>query len=89
MSFSVPAWVSGTFVLPLLVYSDADRWVLAAGAAFAGLGKWWATWEEQAAGGEVPAHSAVPAAGGRGTRAGGDISGIASTGDDTISIQRR
>ena len=99
VSFSVVAWVSGVFVLPPLMRSAADRWAVAAGlgtavaAAAALWGQWWATREGAAAGtgeaGDVPAGPGVSAAGERSIAAGGDISGIASTGDGTANIQRR
>ena len=103
VSFSVVAWVSGAFVLPPLMRSAADRWAVAAGlgtavaAVAATWGQWWATREGPAAGtgevGDVPAGpgaspAAPPVLPGRSIAAGGDISGIASTGDGTTNIQR-
>lgn len=98
-SFSVAAWVAGAFVLPTLMRSAADRWAVAAGlgvamAAFVALwGKWWATREVRVAAtedtGEVLAGPGVSVSGKRSIAAGGDISGIASTGDGTTSTQHQ
>jgi hypothetical protein len=85
-AFGVSLWLCGAVVLPSMLKSGADRWVVAAGlgvavAAVAALwGAWWA--------GREPA--AAPAdPGGRSVSAGGDISGIASTGDGTTNIQQK
>jgi hypothetical protein len=53
MTFGLATWIAGALLLPSLMKSSADRWVVAAGlgaamAAFAGLwGHWWATPENQ------------------------------------------
>ncbi len=50
--FGGATWICGAYLLPPVMASSADRWVVAAGlgvavAAFAALwGKWWATQEE-------------------------------------------
>jgi hypothetical protein len=98
-AFGLAAWVSGAFVLPMVMRSAADRWVVAAGlgvavAALAALwGQAWATRKggtsscasEDAHG--RPTRPGAAAAGERSIAAGGDISGIASTGDDATNIQ--
>lgn len=98
--FAVTVWVSGTFVLPLVLASSADRWVVAAGlgvavAALAALwGQSWATLEghETPGGDEEPCGAHAPPEGSmtgdRSVTTGGDISGIASTGDGTVNTQR-
>ena len=86
VAFGVSLWVCGALLLPLWLKSGADRWVVAAGlgvavAALAALGS--ASWA-----GEQSEHSSS----GRGERsisAGGDISGIVSTGDGTTNIQQK
>lgn len=99
-AFGIAAWISGAFLLPSIMKSGADRWVLAAGlgvavAALAALwGHSWARREGETSPGrgEQSARSASlagPAAGGeRSVTAGGDITGIASTGDDATNIQQ-
>lgn len=93
-AFGLAAGISGAFLLPVVMRSAADRWVVAAGlgvavAALAALwGQSWATRED---GGEVRGHPARPgatAAGERSVAASGDISGIASTGDGATNIQQ-
>jgi hypothetical protein len=85
-AFGLAALVSGVFVLPLAMKSDADRWVVAAGlgvavAAFVALwGQSWATHEPSA-------EPDTAMAGKRSITAAGDISGIASTGDDATNTQ--
>jgi hypothetical protein len=99
-AFGIAAWVSGAFLLPAVMRSGADRWVLAAGlgvavAALAAL--WGHSWAqagrrniagrgEQSAGSAAAASSA--AGGGRSITAGGDITGIASTGDGAPTRRR-
>jgi hypothetical protein len=83
-AFGVSLWVCGALLLPLWLKSGADRWVVAAGlgvaiAALAAL--WGASW----AGGEFEDSLSGPAE--RSISAGGDISGIASTGDGTTNFQ--
>ena len=85
-AFGVSLWVCGALLLPLWLKSEADRWVVAAGlgvavAALAALGS--ASW----AGRQSEDSSSGP--GERSISAGGDISGIASTGDGTANIQRK
>ena len=86
-AFGAATWVSGAFILPLVMKSNSDRWVVAAGlgvavAALVALwGKSWATHEP------APEPTATMAAGKRSITADGDISGIASTGDDATNIQ--
>lgn len=99
-AFGVAAWISGAFLLPPVMKSGADRWVLAAGlgvavAALAALwGHSWARRESVTSSGpgRQPAASAsasIPAAQGeRSVTAGGDITGIVSTGDDATNIQQ-
>lgn len=100
VAFGASVWISGAFVLPLLMKSSADRWGVAVGfglavAALVALwGQSWATRENRAAPGQEtgrrqpPASPAVAPSGER-SIAGRDISGIASTGDDTTNIQHR
>ena len=83
-AFGVSLWVCGALLLPLWLKSGADRWVVAARlgvavAALAALGcaSWVGQSEESSSG-----------SGGRSISAGGDISGIASTGDGTTNIQQ-
>jgi len=83
----------------LVVDATSDRWAVAAafaavtaGAAGAA-GTWWASRETPRLAGTAEAGGAaagpgVPAAGERSITAGGDISGIASTGDGATNIQR-
>lgn len=85
-AFGMSLWVCGALLLPLWLKSGADRWVVAAGlgvavAALAAL--WGASW----AGGQSEDSSSSP--GERSISAGGDISGIASTGDGTTNIQQK
>jgi hypothetical protein len=73
----------------LWLKSGADRWVVAAGlgvavAALAALGC--ASWAGQS--GDESSDSS-PGPGKRSISAGGDISGIASTGDGTINVQQK
>jgi hypothetical protein len=85
-AFGVSLWVCGALLLPLWLKSGADRWVVAAGlgvavAALAAL--WGVSW----AGSHSEGSSSGP--GKRSISAGGDISGIASTGDGTTNIQQK
>ena len=77
-------------------HATSDRWVVAAafatvtaGAAGAA-GTWWASRETPvtADAGGTAAGPGVPAVGERAVTAGGDVSGIASTGDGATNIQR-
>ena len=84
-AFGVSLWVCGALLLPLVLKSGADRWVVAAGlgvavAALAAVGC--ASWA-----GQSEDSSSSPA--GRSISAGGDISGIASTGDGTTNVQQK
>lgn len=84
--FGVATWVSGAFLLPLVIKSAADRWVLAAGlgvamAALAALwGQSWATDDSPAEPGDAKSAN-------RSVTTGGNITGIVSTGDDTNNTQ--
>ena len=84
-AFGLSLWVCGALLLPLWLKSEADRWVVAAGlgvavAALAALGC--ASWAGQS-------EDSSPGLGKRSISAGGDISGIASTGDGTTNIQQK
>jgi hypothetical protein len=84
-AFGVSLWVCGALLLPLVMKSEADRWVVAAGlgvavAALAALGC--ASWAGQS-------EDSSPGPGKRSISASGDISGIASTGDGTTNIQQK
>ena len=84
-AFGASLWVCGALLLPLWLKSGADRWVVAAGlgvavAALAALGC--ASWA-----GQPEESSSGP--GRRSISAGGDITGIASTGDGTSNIQQK
>lgn len=88
--FLATTWVAGVFLLPLVMKSDADRWVVAAGlgvavAAFAALwGHSWAGGESQS-----QAEPGTATAGMRSITSAGDISGIASSGDNTTNTQQK
>jgi len=80
-------------------HATTDRWAVAAAFATVTAGAvgaastWWASREIPRRAGTVDAGGAaagpgVPATGERSITAGGDISGIASTGDDARNIQR-
>lgn len=97
--FAVVTWATGAFALAGVLRSDGDRWVVASalGVAVAALaalwGHSWATKETAASGtAEEPAEPACGAgpvaSGERSIAAGGNITGIASTGDDATNIQR-
>jgi hypothetical protein len=84
-SFGVSLWVCGALLLPLLLKSEADRWVVAAGlgvavAALAAL--WGASWAGRS-------ENSSSGLGERSISAGGDITGIASTGDGMTNVQQR
>jgi hypothetical protein len=88
-AFGVSLWVCGALLLPLWLKSGADRWVVAAGlgvavAALAALGC--ASWAGQS---EDSSSDSSSGPGERSISAGGDISGIASTGDDTTNVQQK
>ena len=87
MAFVLATWVSGAFVLPLWVKDDGDRWMIAtaAGVVLGGVvglwGKVYATTRDNE---QVPAASSdVTANGKRSIAVGGNLTGIASTGDGT------
>ena len=88
-AFGVSMWVCGALLLPLWLKSGADRWVVAAGlgvavAALAALGC--AAWAGQS---EDSSSDSSSGPGKRSISAGGDISGIASTGDGTTNVQQK
>lgn len=90
-AFGVSLWVCGALLLPLWLKSGADRWVVAAGlgvavAALAALGC--ASWAGQSED-SSSAQGKLPVPGKRSISAGGDISGIASTGDGTTNVQQK
>lgn len=98
--FGLITWVAGGFLLPLVMASEANRWVIAAGAGVAlaavsaiGIVPWAArggnTQPEGVAQSVPPSTSIVSPTEDKSINAGGDISGIASTGDNTINIQQR
>jgi len=89
-AFGVSLWVCGALLLPLWLKSGADRWVVAAGlgvavAALAALGC--ASWAGQS--GPPSSSDSSSGPGKRSISAGGDISGIASTGDGTTNVQQK
>ncbi len=81
-AFGAATWVSAVFLLPPVIKSEADRWVVAAGlgvavAALAAMwGQSWATPEQAAKETENRSITAT-----------GDISGIASSGDNATNTQ--
>jgi hypothetical protein len=84
-AFGVSLWVCGALLLPLWLKSGADRWVVAAGLgvvveALAALGC--ASWARQS-------DDSSSGSGERSISAGGDISGIASTGDGMTNVQQK
>ena len=85
-AFGVSLWVCGALLLPLVLKSGADRWVVAAGlgVAVAALAALWGAWW---AGREAEASSSRPEGGSIST--GGDNNGILSTGDGTTNIQQK
>jgi hypothetical protein len=101
VAFGVSVWLSGALLLPQLMKSSADRWAVAVGFGLAVValvalwGQSWAMQETRTAPGEdssrrqgeVGPH--VIAADERAIVAGGDISGIAATGDDATNIQHQ
>jgi len=92
-TFAVTTWAGGAYVLPLVMKSSSDRWVIAAGvgvaiAALAGLwGQSWATRESSPA--SAPPSKPSDATGNRTISAHGNIIGIASTGDNTTNTQHK
>jgi hypothetical protein len=85
-AFGLATWISGAFLLPLVLKSGADRWAVASalGVAVAALA---AMWGQQWAMRDSSSESAASATEGRSITAGHDISGIASTGDNTTNTQ--
>lgn len=86
VAFGVSLWVCDAMVLPPLLKSEADRWVVAAAlgvavAAFVAL--WGASWAGQES--RPTSHRSAEGS----IFAGGDISGIASTGDHTTNVQQQ
>jgi hypothetical protein len=94
--FAVTVWILAAYVLSPMIGPAGDRWVVATGAgtsaaALAALwGQWWAaradTETSDKGGKAMHPHDAYED---RSVTAGGDITGIASTGDDASNIQRR
>jgi hypothetical protein len=84
-AFGVSLWVCGALLLPLVLKSGADRWVVAAGlgvavAALAALwGAWWAGREAEASSSR-PEEVSISA---------DVISGIVSKGNGTTNIQQK
>ena len=97
--FGVCLWLFRFAAWSWMPHATSDRWVVAAAfatvtaGAVGAAGTWWASRETPRRAGTVDAGGAaagpgVPAAGERSIAAGGDISGIASTGDGATNIQR-
>lgn len=87
-AFGGVTWLAGAFLLPLVMKSAADGWVVAAGlgvAVAALVGLWGQSWATR----EPAANPSDAAAGDRSVTAAGDISGIASTGDGATNTQYR
>jgi hypothetical protein len=85
-AFGAATWLSGAFILPFVMESNSDRWVVAAGlgvALAAPVALWGQSWATR----ESAAEPGAATAGKRSITAAGDISGIASTGDDATNIQ--
>lgn len=85
-AFGAATWVSGVLLLPLVMKSDADRWVVAAGLGVA-VATLVTLWGQSWAMRDSPAEPGTTPAGRRSITAAGDISGIASTGDDATNTQ--
>jgi hypothetical protein len=97
--FGVCLWLFRFASWSWMPHATSDRWAVAAAfatvtaGAVGAAGTWWASREIPRPTGTADAGSAaagpgVPAAGERSITAGGDISGIASTGDGATNIQR-
>ncbi len=94
--FGVCLWLFRFASWSWMPHATSDRWAVAAAfatvtaGAVGAAGTWWASREAPVATGEGgPATGrGGPAPGERSVAAGGDISGIASTGDDATNIQR-
>ena len=88
--FGVSTWVCGALLLPHVVSSPGIRWAVApgCGVAIAALAALWghsfATRQGSAA---SAAGGTVIASGDRSIAVGGDVSGIASTGDRSAGLQ--
>ena len=90
-AFGVSLWLCGALLLPLMLKSGADRWVVAAGlgVAVAALAAMWGASWAGAHEDESPGREESPGRRERSISAGGDITGIASTGDRTNNIQQK
>lgn len=97
--FVVCLWLFRFASWSWMPHATPDHWVVAAAfvtvtaGAVGAAGTWWASRETPRRAGTADAGGAaagrgVPAAGERSVTAGGDISGIASTGDGATNIQR-
>ena len=97
--FGVCLWLFRFASWSWMPHATTDRWAVAAAfatvtaGAVGAAGTWWASRETPRRAGTAEAGGAaagpgVPAAGERSITAGGDISGIASTGDGATNIQR-
>jgi len=95
--FGVCLWLFRFASWSWMPHATSDRWAVAAAfatvtaGAVGAAGTWWASRETPvtADAGGTAAGPSVPAAGKRAVAAGGDISGIASTGDYAINVQYR
>jgi hypothetical protein len=86
VTFALVTCIAGAFLLPLVMKSGADRWVVAAGlgvAVDALVALWGQSWATR----ETATKPDAAAAGNRSISATNDISGIASTGDNAINTQ--
>lgn len=92
-------WVFRFVSWSWMPHAASDRWAVAAAfatvtaGAVGAAGTWWASREIPRLAGSADAGGGAagpdgPAAGNRSVAAGGDISGIASTGDGATNIQR-
>jgi hypothetical protein len=85
-TFCMATAVSAVLVLPMVMQSDSDRWVVAAGlgvAVAAVVALWGQSWATR----ESPDEPGTSARERRSISAARDISGIASTGDDATNTQ--
>jgi hypothetical protein len=94
-AFGLCSWVSGAVALPYLVADHADRWVIAAGCgvAVAALAAAWgygyATAPLDLVRDGLPGQPSALAGGERSISVGGNLNGIASTGDNAVNSQAR
>ena len=91
VAFAAITWAAGAVVLPHLIADHGDRWVIAAGCGVA-LAALAATWgyryaTAEAAGAPKAVRPAEPAPGERSISVNGNLSGIASTGDNALNVQ--